>query len=412
MPTVGVYTFGCKVNQCDTENVVKQFSALGISTAPFNQENDYYVVNTCTVTHVADRKSRSMIRRAARLNPDAPIYVMGCYTRSNIKELQNLQLKNLHIISNTDNHTISTWPLIKKDTSKNHSYKVRHNVLVQSGCNTFCSYCIIPSVRGKPWSKSVDDIYKEIDTLIEHTVKEIIFTGINIGNYLHNNITLATLIDFVCSRYPKTFLRLSSIEPQCVTDDLIGLFLKHANLNPHLHIPLQSGSDRILKLMNRNYTSDFYLKLITKIQKKLPYLTFGTDCMVGFPGETDEDFMKTYSLLEQFPLVRIHTFKYSPRKGTPAYSMDNQIDHKIKTERSQKIISLDEKHYNDLTQLKVGEKNSFLVEEYSDGINSGLTPDYFRIHFKGDDMCGKVISVKIVSVDLVGRLVKAGEQVK
>ena len=430
MKTVAFHTLGCRVNQYETEAVCELFLKEGYTYVDFHTTADVYVINTCTVTGESDRKSRQMIRRAKKTNPDSVVVVMGCLAQVNQQELSVIE--DVDILIGTkhrdkalalvedflktkekksivgDNHLDPFEPLsISTYTDKTRAY-----IKIQEGCEQFCTYCIIPYARGKLASRSEEDVLEEAERLADAGFREIILTGIHIASYgrdtkkdsLLSVLTKLNGIDGIDR------IRLGSLEPNLMDFDFVEKIAGIEKLCPHFHISLQSGCDATLLRMNRKYTANQYRAYLEAIRKAMPDAAITTDVMVGFPDESDEEFNESYRFIEEMQFSHIHTFMYSRRKNTPAATFKNQIPSEIKKERSKKMIALSEKSRMEFLQKYKGQTVEVLFEQMTkDGFMEGYTRNYQKVSACGDiALKGKIQKVQIQSVDsdaMVGVLI-------
>ena len=410
---IGFCTLGCKVNQYETEAIKEIFLNNGWEIGDFSETCDAYLINTCTVTSLSDRKSRQMIRRAHQKNPYATIAVCGCYAQMSPDEIEKIE--GVDIIIGTKDK-IKAYELIanKKKANlvssldKNESYeemeitlfesKTRAILKAQDGCNNFCSYCIIPYARGRIRSRSLDSIYNECVRLSENGFLEIVLAGIHICSYGRDleNTNLTDLLKKVHSIDKIKRIRLSSIEPNAFTDEFIEELKKLPKVCHHFHISLQSGCDETLKRMNRKYDSNFYRSVCKKITAAFPDAAITTDLIVGFPGETEEEFKITEAFIKEIPFYQIHTFKYSIREGTVAAKMPDQIAPQVKDLRSKKVIGISKKHQKEFEEKHIGKTVEILVETKSDNMYLGHTENYLPVYVLSDeDLRDKIITVNI-----------------
>ena len=360
MSSVGFYTLGCKVSQYETEAIAESFEARGYKIGNFSDPNDFYVINTCTVTAEADRKSRQIIRRAKRTNPDAIILVCGCYSQRSAEEVSNIdgvdavigssgkmELVNIadellrkrnKIVSVTD---IDNEPFERMKITRGP--RTRVYVKIEDGCECRCTYCAIPSARGKVRSKLPDEVINEVEGLSAAGVREIVLTGIETGSYgqdFDNDFRLADLIAVLNERKSAEQIRLGSLAPELVGEKFVEKVKNLSILAPHFHLSIQSGSDSVLRSMKRRYNRQMALNNIANIRKNIKDATFTTDIMVGFPGETNSDFNDTVNFVREARFLDAHVFAYSKRKNTPAESFDNQVPEEIKKKRSEELIKV------------------------------------------------------------------------
>ena len=371
--TVSFYTLGCKVNQYETNAMEQQFIKNNYEIVENTQKADIYVINTCTVTNMAERKSRQMLRRVKEINPSAVLVVCGCYAQVAKNELEQIPEIDIilgineknEIVQIVENYMEKMAEQDKKsqeaeidDVSKQKEFldfgdvtyteKNRAVVKVQDGCNMFCSYCIIPYARGRIRSRKIESVVSEIEKIAKEEIKEVVITGIHVASYgkdfdnenTSKKIRLIDLLEAINKIDGIDRIRLSSLEPTIVDEEFATRLSKLDKICDHFHLSLQSGCDETLKRMNRKYTTQIYRDAVATLRKYYPEASFTTDVIVGFPSETDEEFAKTYEFLKEIDFYRLHVFKYSPRRGTVAEKMPNQIDGNKKEERSNKLIEL------------------------------------------------------------------------
>ncbi len=423
---IGFCTLGCKVNQYETEAIKEIFINNGWEEGDFNDFCDAYLINTCSVTHLSDRKSRQMINRAHRNNPDGIIAVCGCYSQMSPEEVAKIEgvdivvgtknkLKVFELISNGKKANIVT-PVDKEDYEDMEitlfESKTRAIIKAQDGCNNFCAYCIIPYARGRIRSRDLESIYNECKRLSENGFLEIVLAGIHICSYGKDkeNLNLLKLLEKIHEIDGIKRIRLSSIEPNAFTDEFIEGLKRLPKVCHHFHISLQSGCDETLKRMNRRYDSLFYKEITKKLNEEFSDCTITTDLIVGFPGETDEEFEKSFEFIKDIPFYQIHTFKYSLREGTKAASMDNQISPEDKEKRSKRVIKLSQEKENKFKEKFLNYETEIIPEILdNDGFYMGHTSNYLPIYIKSDkDIKDKLIKVKITdykNFKLIGELI-------
>ncbi|NLY86395.1 MAG: tRNA (N(6)-L-threonylcarbamoyladenosine(37)-C(2))-methylthiotransferase MtaB [Tissierellia bacterium] len=420
MNTVAFYTLGCKVNQYETEAMEELFEKKGYKIVNENDIADVYVINTCTVTNLSDRKSRQFISRAKKKNKDALIAVVGCYSQVAPEEVSKIEGVDV-IIGTTDRNkivelcekakvnkekinivrNIKTQKEFESINIQDIKSKTRAYIKIQDGCNQFCSYCIIPYARGPIRSRDLDDIIKETRNLAEAGFKEIVLTGIHVASYGKDkkNISLIEVLEEVGKIDKIERIRLSSIEPTLIDHEFMERIIKIGKVCDHFHLSLQSGSPTVLKRMNRKYTPEEYRNIVNIIRQYMPNAGITTDIIVGFPGETDEEFKETYDFVREIGFSRIHVFKYSPRRGTPAAKYENQVDGNVKNIRSEKLISLGEELMKRFNSNFIGATLSVLFEEKSkkdEDLMEGYTTNYIRVKAKKDlSLIGEIVDVKI-----------------
>ena len=426
---VAFYTLGCKVNQYETESIKNQLLKKGYTETAFEEEAEVYIVNSCTVTSVADRKTRNMLRRAKKINPRGIVIVTGCYAQTNSKEL--LEMKEIdYVIGNTDKNAIVNFiEDIENRTMekvKNHNIFLdneyteyefatlremsRAYVKIQDGCNNFCTYCIIPYARGRVRSRQKESVLNQAQRLVDNGYVEIVLTGIHTAGYgedLDDYSFYELLVDLVKIKGLKR-LRISSIETSQISDEIIDLIGSNEIIVDHLHVPLQAGSDATLKRMNRKYTTAEYLEKINKIRSYLPNIAFTTDVIVGFPGETDEEFEETYNFIKQVNYSELHVFPYSPRKNTPAAKMKGQVNDQIKHERANRLLQLSKELNHEFALKQIGKTLKVLFEKRDGEYLIGHAGDYLKVKVKtADNLIGEIVTIKIDKYDeiLEGRVV-------
>jgi threonylcarbamoyladenosine tRNA methylthiotransferase MtaB len=390
---------------------------------PEDQFADVYVVNTCTVTSMGDKKSRQMLRRVHSLNPSAIVAAVGCFAQVSPEEAakvegvslvlgNNMKHRIVELVENIRNKERSQYVFERKLLSEYEELPVetydghtRAFLKVQDGCDQFCSYCIIPYARGPIRSRDIKEVIKEAKSFALNGFKEVVLTGIHLTSYYdeRNGKGLAELIKEIHEVEGIKRIRLGSLEPMFLTSDFIGEIKKLPKLCPHFHLSLQSGCTETLKRMNRKYAPEEYRNIVSLIREKIPDVTFTTDVMVGFPGETEEDFEKSYAFCREIGFLWMHVFKYSPRKGTPAYKFQDQIDSKTKEARSKRMIELAKQMRHKAFESFIGRKTDVLLEkpvEGSSGDMEGLTPNYIPVKVKiRSQKTGEIINIRLVSCE-------------
>lgn len=429
MKRVAFYTLGCKVNQYETEAMEEIFVKRGYNVVDGNEEADVYVINTCTVTNLGDRKSRQFIRRAKKSNEDSIVVAVGCYSQVAPEEVEKIEGVDI-VIGTTDRDKIVDFCEEAKTKRKKINVvksikghkkfeslniydvksKTRAYIKIQEGCNQFCSYCIIPYARGPIRSRDLDDIIKETERLAEAGFKEVILTGIHVASYGKDlkNIDLLKVIEEVSKVEGIERIRLSSVEPTLIDERFMEKALEIKKLCDHFHLSLQSGSDTVLNRMNRKYTTSQYEEIVKLIRRYMPDAGITTDIIVGFPGETEEEFEETYNFVKNIGFSRIHVFKYSPRKGTPASKFENQIHGTIKHERSERLINLGNELMSSFNEKYIGRTMDVLFEEIKNGFIEGYTTNYIRVKAKpSKEKEGQILSTKIIDKEnefLIGKI--------
>ncbi len=405
---VALDSLGCKLNQAEIELLAKQFTDNGYKLVSPVDEADVYILNTCTVTHIADRKSRHWLRLAHRHNPDALLVATGCYAERAPRELAQIEGVDLvlgneqkpYLIRLLEEFGYRSSARIQGDLTSSHynGFRTRALVKVQDGCNNLCSYCIVPLVRGKEKSLPVDHIVGEVRRCIANGYKEAVLTGVKIGSYRYNGVNLNGLLEHILAETNVARLRLSSLQPQEISPQLIALW-RDNRLCRHFHLSLQSGSDSVLKRMERCYSIGDYLQSVSLIQALVPEAAITTDIIVGFPGETSAEFEQSYQLCQKLGFARIHVFPYSSREGTQASQMPNQVEDRVKKQRSQRMLTLARESAQNFNQQFLGKTMPILWEKQTNGIWSGHTDNYIRVYTKSNnDLTNKLLPVKLVEV--------------
>ena len=431
--TVAFCTLGCKVNQYETDAMRGSFEAEGYEVKEFSQEASVYVINTCTVTNMADRKSRQMMHRAKKKNPDGIIVAVGCYVQAAKEQLEEDTLIDLVIGNNMksqvvqiveqyiqDNRHTEDRDAYVADIAHSHEYETMHietvsehtraYIKIQDGCNQFCSYCIIPYARGRVRSRKMEDILQEVRNLTANGYKEIVLTGIHISSYgldfehtadeqedygPFKNSALIDLIEVLSGIEGLERIRLGSLEPRIITENFVRRLCKVPQICPHFHLSLQSGCDETLKRMNRHYTTALYLEKCGILRQYFDRPALTTDVIVGFPGETEEEFAQTERFLETVHFSDMHIFKYSKRRGTKAADMPNQIDPQIQSVRSEKLIALGERMKDDFLEACKDQEQIVLIEEETeiDGTKcmTGHSKNYIRCAFEMDGLVPNMV---------------------
>jgi len=430
---VAFYTLGCKVNQYETNGMIQAFLEKGYEIVDFTEKSDIYIINTCTVTSISDKKSRQMIRRTKQLNPEAIVVAVGCYAqvaKDKLEEIKDIDLilgisEKTEIIKYVEEEIKERNPktyisdvMHQKQFvdfgSVNYTDKNRVAIKVQDGCNQFCTYCIIPYARGRIRSRKIENVKKEVEDLAQKGIKEIVITGIHVASYgkdLEENIGLIDLLEEINKIDGIERIRLSSLEPTLITEEFVKRLSRLAKICDHFHLSLQSGCNETLKRMNRHYTTEDFKKATELLRKTYPNVALTTDIIVGFPGETEEEFNATYDFLKEINFYKMHVFKYSPRHGTKAEKMPNQIDGNIKEERSKKLIELSDKNEINQNKRYINKNLDVLIEEFEEGYYKGHTTNYImvKIQENTNNLQNKIVTVKIIDnegIDLIGKIEK------
>ena len=418
--TVAILTLGCKVNQYESEAVAKLFTDSGCTLTENLETADIIIVNTCAVTAVSSKKSRQTIHRATR-NPNAIVAVMGCYAQSSPQEISDIEGVNV-IMGTADKLKVAA---LVEQALKNRSEKIfnvtraedisafeelphmpqrtRAFMKIEDGCNNFCSYCIIPYLRGRVRSRSLDSIKAECELLAAKGYKEIVLTGIHIGAYgrdFDEKITLVDAVKTILSYAAPLRLRLGSLESAEMSDELIDLMKSDKRICNHVHLPLQAGSDKILKLMRRPYTTKIFDALTTRLVKEIPDISIGTDLITGFPNEDDKLFAETLEFVKSQPFSKIHVFPFSAREGTVAATMENQVPPQIKKLRTAQLIKVSDEKELAFRKKLIGQNVDIIAETESENLFDGLTKNYVRVFVPSSEKInsGDVINVEVQKI--------------
>lgn len=417
--TFSILTLGCKVNQYESEAMAELFEKNGyIQVDNDTDVADVYIVNTCTVTNLSDRKSRQYIRRAKRENPDSTVAVVGCYAQVAPKEVEKIEgvdvvigtserskIVDLIEEAKEEDKKINIVRDIKKDRDfqfikiDENFHKTRSYMKVQDGCNRYCTYCIIPYARGTIRSRRIGDCVREAIRLANAGYKEIILTGIHVGSYGVDlgPVRLIDLIEAIAEVDGIERIRLSSVEPNIISEDFMRRAIACSKLCDHFHLSLQSGSNKVLKDMNRHYNREEFIEKTKIIKKYMPYAGLTTDIIVGFPGESDEDFEDSLSIVREVEFSKVHVFKYSKRKNTPAADRADQVDGNIKIKRSEELIKLQDQYLKKFREKNMPRTLKVLFEEFDQGYYFGYTDNYIRVKVKSDkDLINKILDVRLV----------------
>lgn len=418
---VAFSTLGCRVNTYESEAMAEKFVREGYEIVEFSEKADVYVINTCSVTNMGDKKSRQIIGKARRLNEEAIIAAVGCYSQIAPDEVSAIE--GVDVVLGTRNKGDIVYYVNKArdeqkqqiqvaEVLKNKEFedlsiadyqdKTRAFLKIQDGCNRFCAYCLIPYTRGAVCSKDFNKVMQEIKDLASHGFKEIILSGIHTASYgvdLEEKVSVVDILEAIENIDGIERVRIGSIDPTFFTEDVVKRIVCLKKLCPQFHLSLQSGCDATLKRMNRRYSSKKYEEIVNLLRDKIKDVSITTDVIVGFPGETDEEFNETYEFLKRIKLTKTHIFKYSQRTGTKAYSMENQVDGTAKDKRSKILIELNKVNEENFTKSYIGKTLDVLFEEkYSkeESYYVGYTKNYIRVIAKADcDISSKILNVKI-----------------
>lgn len=426
---VAFYTLGCKVNQYETDIMIKEFMDKGYEVVKFTEKANIYVINSCSVTNMSTRKTRQYLSRAK--NMGGIVVLVGCYAEavkeeSEIKnvdlvlgneekkevvkyvekylEENNIKFSDSKIENNKAKYVIGDISKVKKYIQKEKLEKginIRESIKIEDGCNNFCSYCIIPYLRGRVRSRSLEDIKDEVTSLVKNGVREVVLVGIEIASYgkdLDENIDLVDVVETISKIDGLNRVRLGSLEPRILTDDNITRLSKIDKLCPHFHISVQSIDNGVLSRMNRHYTREFLFDRVSMLKKYFRHPAITCDIIVGFPGETDEEFSNTIDGVKKIEFYELHVFKYSKRKWTRAAKMENQVDGNISAKRSEELISIGNELKDKYMNEYLGKTLDVLFESYDNGYLYGYTPNYIKVKVKGDEsLWGKQVPVKLYS---------------
>ena len=421
MRKIAFYTLGCKVNQSDTASMERLFREAGYEIVDFAEKADIYLINTCVVTNMGQRKSRQMIHRAIRKNPNAFIVVSGCYPQTAAEEVKAIQGVDL-IIGNQDRaavvtlveaaateQSIDAYDNVKKLSAQTafeelsadcETEKTRSFLKIQEGCNQFCTYCIIPYARGPLRSRSLENIKDEVEKLVAAGFSEVVLIGIHLGAYgkeLKNGTSLTDAVKAALAVTGLARVRLGSLESVEVGEDLLDLMASDERVQRQLHLPLQTGCDDVLKSMHRPYDTKIFAELIQKIRAKLPDVAITTDVIVGFPGETEENFAATKEFVRSCGFSKIHIFPFSPRKGTPAASFSGVVSEKVKQRRAEELAEVDRESHEKYCESMLDKTVTVLFEQESaEGLWEGLSGNYVRVYAKSEDnLSGKIRKITL-----------------
>ncbi|WP_110953318.1 tRNA (N(6)-L-threonylcarbamoyladenosine(37)-C(2))-methylthiotransferase MtaB [Anaerosinus massiliensis] len=423
MARVALTTLGCKVNQFETEVMEGLFKERHYEIVPFESEADFYVINTCSVTHLGEKKSRQLIRRAMRRNPSAIIAVTGCYSQIAPEQVENIEGVKVIIGTKERNRIVDLVEQAAHEEGVVNAItdimqakefediplfdtpgRTRAFLKIQEGCTNFCTYCIIPYARGPLRSRKLQSVIDEAEKLVAAGFKEIVLTGIHLGAYgrdLDTKISLVDAVEAVLKIKPLKRLRLGSLESIELSPKLFDHLCRDERFCPHLHLPLQSGNDEILKAMNRHYDTAEYKRLIHDVMLAVPNIAISTDIIVGFPGETDEMFTQSLEFVKSIEFAKIHVFPYSKRQGTPAAKFLAQVDEEVKKQRAHMMQLVADQKADAYRKRFIGKTLSVLIETEHQGILDGLTGNYVRVYLDGNDgqvECGAIYQVYLEKV--------------
>ena len=416
MKRVGIYTLGCKVNTYESEFVANELKKAGYVIKDFDDICDVYIINTCTVTNNSDSKSRKTIRQAIKRNPDACVVAMGCFIAANKDYRENgldIVIGNkdkAQIVSLLDEYFKNKEVIVKNYDKRLSEFedmrinefpgRTRAFVKIQDGCDNFCSYCIIPFARGKCRSKKEEEVIEEVTDLVNNGYKEVVLTGIHTGSYGTDlDTSFADLLNKLVKIKGLERLRISSIETTELNEEVLDVLRNSKVIVDHLHIPIQAGSDEILKAMNRKYDLDFFFNKIKEIRDIRPNISISTDVIVGFPGETEELFEKTIDTCKKLEFSKLHVFPFSERHGTKASRMEGKLRGDVKKDRAKRLIEVSHELEEKYMKKFIGTAEEVLVEEYKDGYSYGHTSNFLYVKVKGHLPHNELVKVKIKSIE-------------
>jgi threonylcarbamoyladenosine tRNA methylthiotransferase MtaB len=418
MRKVALFTLGCRVNSYETEAMAETFIKKGFTVVNFDEFADVYVINTCTVTNMGDKKSRQMIRKTKKINPHAVVVAAGCYAQVSPEEVSNIEGVDV-VVGTADKGKIADYVedflregrQIKRVNNimsvrkfeeleiDEYQDKTRAFLKIQDGCDRFCSYCLIPFARGPVRSRTPDNIAKEVIKLVQNGFKEIILSGIHVASYGKDlgNKTLIDVVEIIENIEGIERIRIGSVDPTFFTEDIIERLRNVSKFCAHFHLSLQSGCDETLRRMNRHYTTSEYRYIVKKLRDNFNDASITTDIIVGFPGETDEEFNVTYEFLKEIELSKMHVFKYSPRKGTKAAELKDHVPPEIKEKRSNALIKLDERLEKEFIDKYIGNQMDVLFEEGKNNIHAGYTKNYIRVEvYSDEEITGEILYVELI----------------
>jgi threonylcarbamoyladenosine tRNA methylthiotransferase MtaB len=404
-PTVALDSLGCKLNQAEIQQLARQLEAAGYRLVDPDEKADIYILNTCSVTHIADRKSRHLLRLAKKRNPAARLVAIGCYAQRSPQELAQIEgvelvlgndrkMNLLNLLGDSVTPPRTDGPAV----SWQQSSRTRAFLKVQNGCRNFCAYCIVPLVRSREENVPLEKVTALVRGLVAQGYREIVLTGTEIGAYNTGVVDLAGLIRRILADTPVPRLRLSSLQPHQISSSLVELW-QDTRLCPHFHLSLQSGSDAVLQRMKRRYTAADFRKTVALIRANVPDVAITTDVIVGFPGETEDEFKETLDFCTRIKFARIHVFPFSPRPGTAAATMPEQVSAAIKKERTQQMLALAKESAHKFQEGFLGKTTEVLWEKESGGLWSGLTGNYIKVYIKSkENLTNRLLPVKLVKI--------------
>ncbi len=414
-----VTSLGCKVNQCEAEAIKTQMEEMGYEIVDFNSWADIYIINTCCVTQEGERKSRQIVRRAQNLNKDAKIFVTGCASQKEPEIFKNIAGVKI-VCGNSKKHLLPQMikealeGVFVQDMAQYDHYdempdsateKTRAFIKIQDGCNNFCSYCIIPYLRGRERSRKLENIIKQSLDLRDMGFKEIVINGIHLSSYGKEwdfNPSLKDVVKEVCEIQGIERVRLGSLEPRVITSEFLNVLKECKEFCPNFHLSLQSGSDTVLKRMNRKYSTKEYLLAVKRIREVFPCASISTDIITGFPGETEQEFNETLAFVKQVGFAWVHVFPFSKREGTVAFNMPDQIEKEIKTERAHRLSEVCKEKGEEYRKQFIGKTKTVLSETNENNIQSGLTKEHILVQFENAPIENEIVKIKITKVTKTG----------
>ena len=438
MKKVAFYTLGCKLNYSETSTISRMFENAGYLKVDFSDKPDIFIINTCSVTENADKKCKKIVREALKISPGAYIAIMGCYAQLKPKEIAEIEgvdvvlgaaekFRLMELVPSFVKDTNSKSQVFHSDISKANQFycsysisdRTRTFLKVQDGCNYSCSFCTIPLARGESRSDSIINILASANEIAKTDVKEVVLTGVNIGDFgLENNVRNEKFLQLIAALDKVEGIdrfRISSIEPNLLNNEVIEFVASSQHFVPHFHIPLQSGSNKILRLMRRRYVRELYAERVEKIKSLMPHCCIGVDVIVGFPGEKHEDFLDTYNFLNALDISYLHVFTYSERDNTHAITLENVVPIKERNERSKMLHNLSDKKRRQFYQSQIGKTFTVLFEEdIEDGMMFGFTENYVRVKAKYDPMLInelRKITIANISAHCIAEVVEAEEEI-
>ena len=411
--TFSTYTFGCKVNFADTSSISRSLIDMGFVKIDFNENPDIYLINTCSVTENSDKKAIRLIKKITKNNSKAKVVVTGCYAQLKPKEIIDIPgvslvvgMENKFDIGNILDEDMPSSSVMNTKINNVDKFQITYSinertrafVKIQDGCDYLCTYCTIPKARGNSRSLNIEDTIKHIEYIVKKGAKEIILSGINVGDFgINNNENLAMLLQEIENIDKLERYRISSIEPNLISDEILDIMSVSNKALPHFHIPMQSGSDKILSKMKRRYNKKQYKEIIEKVLNKIPNVSIGVDVIVGFPGENDQDFLETYSFIKSLDVAYLHVFKFSERLNTEAVDISDKILEDVKNDRRKKLVTLSNYKKELFINKNIGKTFNVLFESQENDLWQGLTDNYIKVYMKdSQNYKNKIIPVKLL----------------